>query len=68
MFHFSCFHLTHFYLEEGCSYNDVPFDLLSGENVEYLASLERTELVGVTNYRLLATHKEGAYSVSDVIV
>jgi len=56
--------LSFFLIEEGCSYDEVPFELLNGENVEYLALLEGEELIGVSNYRLLATHKDGAYSVS----
>lgn len=50
--------------EEGCTYQEVPFALLSGENVEYMGRLEEAELLYLTNYRLLATHRDGIYSVS----
>ncbi len=50
-------------VEEGCTCTEVPFHLLSGESVEYLASLEGAELVCLTNYRLLATHRDYVYSV-----
>ena len=42
----------------------MPFDLLSGESVEYMAQLEGAELLCLTNYRLLATHGDGICSVS----
>ena len=50
--------------EDGCGEDLEPFQLLSGENIEYIGNIQGDFIIAVSNYRLFATQVDGFYSVS----
>lgn len=45
-------------------YDGTPFDLLSGENVEYVGRPDGEFIIIISNYRFFAAQKNGFYNVS----
>jgi len=45
-------------------YDGTPFDLLSGENVEYVGRPDGEFIIIISNYRFFAEQKNGFYNVS----